>query len=59
MPKAAATMADILAQFNAKLATVTPGTIGQPATDATPWIERLKKLFDGVTVADGKIVTTP
>src|SRR5689334_14727251 len=46
---ATATMNDILTVFNQKASTLaTPSEI--------PWIERLKKLFDNVTVVDGKIV---
>jgi len=51
---AQATMTDILTQFNAKIAEVAPAN----TSNDLAWIQRLKKLFDGLTVVDGKIVST-
>ena len=52
---AAATMNDILNLVNAKVVESAPPIGGSPVETDT-WIQRLKKLFDGVLVVDGKIV---
>lgn len=56
---AQATMADILTQFNAKIAETNPPSNGSIPSETDTWIQRMKKLFDNVKVENGKIVTVP